>query len=278
MRYRLFFVLTLFAVLGFETGRPAQASWCAHYRNGGTNCGFQTFEQCLATVSGVGGMCNPNFSDAPSRVQREPAHSEQRVHTKLPAKVVREKNETKKEAVRRPKPPSEGKPVAAEKPASVEKPAALAIDDDDHIIPAEPEMDQPAQAVGNPVVASPMGPALAPNSDFIAARDLVLSGNYQAGLTALQNLNQDNDADVAAYIGFANSKLGRTTDAKSWYEKALALDPNHLWALSYYGILLADEGNLRQARENLDKIKTACGGTGCYAYSTLQAAIGAKKQ
>ena len=266
MRYRLFFALTLFAVLGFETGQPAQASWCAYYRSGGTNCGFQTFDQCLSAVSGVGGMCNANPFDAPSRVQREPEHSERRVHTKRPAKVVREKNETKKEVVRRPKLPSE------------EKPAALAIDDDDRIIPAEPEMDQPAQAVGNPVVASPMGPTLAPNSDFMAARDLVLSGNYQAGLTALQNLNQDNDADVAAYIGFANSKLGRTADAKSWYEKALALDPNHLWALSYYGILLADEGNLRQARENLDKIKAACGGTGCYAYSTLQAAIGAKKQ
>jgi tetratricopeptide (TPR) repeat protein len=115
------------------------------------------------------------------------------------------------------------------------------------------------------------------SSGFIAARDLVLRGSYQAGLAALQNLNQDRDPDVAAYTGFAYSKLGRPADAKVWYEKALALDPNHLWALSYYGLLMVDEGNLRGARENLDKIKTICGGVGCYAYASLQAAITNKR-
>jgi hypothetical protein len=36
--------------------------WCAHYsgRNGGTNCGFVSFEQCRWTVSGVGGFCAVN--------------------------------------------------------------------------------------------------------------------------------------------------------------------------------------------------------------------------
>ena len=39
---------------------PAQAQnypWCAYYGGvpggGGTNCGFTTFEQCMATVSGI---------------------------------------------------------------------------------------------------------------------------------------------------------------------------------------------------------------------------------
>jgi hypothetical protein len=38
--------------------------WCAYYSGGhgggGTNCGFTTFEQCLATVSGIGGFCDRN--------------------------------------------------------------------------------------------------------------------------------------------------------------------------------------------------------------------------
>jgi len=36
--------------------------WCAYYsgNGGGTNCGFTTFEQCLANVSGIGGSCEPN--------------------------------------------------------------------------------------------------------------------------------------------------------------------------------------------------------------------------
>jgi hypothetical protein len=35
--------------------------WCAAYGTpGGTNCGFLTIEQCLATLSGNGGFCEPN--------------------------------------------------------------------------------------------------------------------------------------------------------------------------------------------------------------------------
>lgn len=35
--------------------------FCAYYgRDSGTNCGFVTFQQCLATVSGIGGYCAEN--------------------------------------------------------------------------------------------------------------------------------------------------------------------------------------------------------------------------
>jgi len=36
--------------------------WCAVYHDkyGARNCGFVTFEQCLATVRGIGGMCSQN--------------------------------------------------------------------------------------------------------------------------------------------------------------------------------------------------------------------------
>lgn len=38
--------------------------WCAYYGSiiggGGTNCGFTSFEQCMATVSGIGGYCARN--------------------------------------------------------------------------------------------------------------------------------------------------------------------------------------------------------------------------
>jgi hypothetical protein len=38
--------------------------WCAVYAgnrgDGGTNCGFVTYQQCLATISGIGGHCEPN--------------------------------------------------------------------------------------------------------------------------------------------------------------------------------------------------------------------------
>ena len=48
-------------------GTPAEAQnypWCAQYSGrgfgGAMNCGFVSFEQCLATVSGIGGFCMPN--------------------------------------------------------------------------------------------------------------------------------------------------------------------------------------------------------------------------
>ena len=55
-------------------GTPAQAineyPWCAHYGAlgmGATNCGFATRAQCLATISGIGGICktNPRYQQPP---------------------------------------------------------------------------------------------------------------------------------------------------------------------------------------------------------------------
>jgi hypothetical protein len=64
------------------TGNRAEAQnypWCAYYDGsfGGTNCGFTTFQQCLDTVSGIGGFCDRNTQYVPppgphpsSRAQR----------------------------------------------------------------------------------------------------------------------------------------------------------------------------------------------------------------
>jgi hypothetical protein len=41
----------------------SQYPWCAQYGSsfgGGRNCGFTSYRQCLATVSGVGGFCERN--------------------------------------------------------------------------------------------------------------------------------------------------------------------------------------------------------------------------
>jgi hypothetical protein len=36
--------------------------WCSNFADGfgGTNCGFVSYEQCMATVRGSGGFCNEN--------------------------------------------------------------------------------------------------------------------------------------------------------------------------------------------------------------------------
>ena len=64
MRLWLFILGVFAAILCVE--KPAYAQndgWCAYYDfkgGGATNCGFATFQQCLATVSGIGGSCGPN--------------------------------------------------------------------------------------------------------------------------------------------------------------------------------------------------------------------------
>jgi hypothetical protein len=42
------------------TAQERQYPWCARYDWTTSNCGFVSFNQCLATISGVGGRCEPN--------------------------------------------------------------------------------------------------------------------------------------------------------------------------------------------------------------------------
>jgi hypothetical protein len=57
------FVLITFAALSFSaTGALAGGSWCANYGTGhsGIDCGFNSMQHCLATLSGLSGFCAPN--------------------------------------------------------------------------------------------------------------------------------------------------------------------------------------------------------------------------
>jgi hypothetical protein len=59
----LLFILGVFAtVVCIEKPAAADRPWCADYdaQDGGfTNCGFSTYQQCLATVRGVVGRVGP---------------------------------------------------------------------------------------------------------------------------------------------------------------------------------------------------------------------------
>jgi tetratricopeptide (TPR) repeat protein len=80
--------------------------------------------------------------------------------------------------------------------------------------------------------------------DFIAGYKAAYAliyekGDYEAAITALRALDHDDNADVANLIGYASRKLGRYDDAKVWYERSLAADPNHAVTWSYYGACTA---------------------------------------
>jgi hypothetical protein len=61
-----FFILAAIASMSATPARAAiEYPWCAQYgggeEGGGRNCGFSTLEQCRATISGIGGFCEPNL-------------------------------------------------------------------------------------------------------------------------------------------------------------------------------------------------------------------------
>jgi hypothetical protein len=69
------------AAVLMQPSAPAQAQvdiiypWCAQYggrSGGGTNCGFTTYAQCMAAISGNGGSCqmNPFYEPAPAPARK----------------------------------------------------------------------------------------------------------------------------------------------------------------------------------------------------------------
>jgi tetratricopeptide (TPR) repeat protein len=101
--------------------------------------------------------------------------------------------------------------------------------------------------------------------------------DYEGGIAVLRGMGYDDNADVATLIGYASRKLGRYDDAKYWYEKALAADPNHARTWSYYGMWQAEQGNMLKAKEDLDKVGQICGNSTCYEYVALKEVIDGTK-
>ena len=84
MKLLLVLIAICVALLSICAGAKAQDyPWCAVYGgfdDGGTNCGFTTYEQCMATASGMGSNCQPN-----TQYQSPPGpHSALRVQRRYP--------------------------------------------------------------------------------------------------------------------------------------------------------------------------------------------------
>lgn len=108
---------------------------------------------------------------------------------------------------------------------------------------------------------------------YRAAHAMIYQGNdFAGGIAKLRSLGQDDHPDVANLIGFSSRKLGRYDDAKLWYEKALAANPDHTLTWSYYGMWHAEQGNLLKARDHLIKVASICG-TECREYVMLKEVI-----
>ena len=66
----LLFVLAIFVVTAAISPRAEAQNypWCAQYSGsmgGAMNCGFTTYQQCMADISGIGGFCMQNNTYQP---------------------------------------------------------------------------------------------------------------------------------------------------------------------------------------------------------------------
>lgn len=81
-------------------------------------------------------------------------------------------------------------------------------------------------------------------------------------------------ADGWNLLGYSYRNHGDLKLADGAYDRALKLNPNHVDALSYQGVLYVKLGQTAEAKANLDKIAKVCGNTTCPQYVALAKAIG----
>lgn len=108
--------------------------------------------------------------------------------------------------------------------------------------------------------------------EYRRAVTLIKADKFADGLQALEALNRPDDANVLNYMGYANRKLGNMDKARTYYEAALKINPDHKGALEYYGEFKVIQGDIEAARRHLVKLEVLCG-TSCEEYRDLKEAI-----
>ena len=116
------------------------------------------------------------------------------------------------------------------------------------------------------------------DSDLMKAAKDIDAQKYEEAISLLQKVigRDARNADAWNLLGFSNRKIGKYADALGAYEKALAINPNHLGANEYLGELYVETGDLPKAEERLGRLNSLCP-RGCDEARMLKAAIAAKK-
>lgn len=100
------------------------------------------------------------------------------------------------------------------------------------------------------------------------------AGDYADAIAALQKLlgEDPNDADVLNLLGYSHRLSGDLDQALDYYQRALAVESEHLGANEYVGELYLQRDDLAAAQERLAVLDDACF-FGCEEYTELKEAI-----
>lgn len=110
--------------------------------------------------------------------------------------------------------------------------------------------------------------------DYERLERMIESGLSERAIQDMETFLNDrpDDADLLNLLGFANRKLGRFDLSRSYYERALAIDPNHLGALEYMGELELQMGRTDDARAIRERLAALCP-EGCHELEELDQAL-----
>lgn len=129
-------------------------------------------------------------------------------------------------------------------------------------------------AAGGGGGGSDWAPSKKASSEFTQAQAQIKHQNYPKAIELLQQAltKDDNKADVYNLLGYSYRKSGDLEKGQEFYQKALAINPNHKGALEYQGELYLMRGDLVKAKENLAQLDRLCL-FGCEEYDDLKLAI-----
>ncbi len=132
----------------------------------------------------------------------------------------------------------------------------------------EATLDRVRTAVETGQVPDQLNLALAPEGSFeigdliyADAVKLINLGQYQTAINVLYSAQFEVGlhADIQNYLGYTHRKLGQYEQAKSYYAKALQLNPNHIGAHEYLGELYIEIGDMKNAKRQLASLDKLCG-------------------
>ncbi len=92
------------------------------------------------------------------------------------------------------------------------------------------------------------------------ATDAIADERYDTAISLLEGVvaAEPENADAWNLLAYSNRKLGRVDEARRFYDRALAIDPEHRRAHEYLGELHLQTGDLASARAQLERLKQLC--------------------
>lgn len=134
-----------------------------------------------------------------------------------------------------------------------------------------------AVSMAAPVVAAAMSSGSDMSASIGDVKRYVEKGQYERAISKAREVldNNPKSADAYNYIGYSERKLGDLSAAAKAYDRALAIDKNHVGVHEYYGELHLQRGDKAKAEMHLAELTRICGD--CTEQQTLAKKIAEAK-